>query len=125
MNGMNYLMWTAQGVLATVFFITGMSKLLAFSHVKTFLGRKLKGGPIGISTGQGASIGLLEVAGALGLLTPESIVPNYMTVVFAAAGLGLLMVCATIYHFQRKEPAAPDIALFLLAIFVIVGRWGH
>ncbi len=125
MNSMNYLMWTAQGILAGVFFITGASKLLAFSHVKTFLGRKLKGGPIGISTGQGALIGLLEVAGAVGLLTPPSIVPDYMTVILAAAGLALLMVCATIYHFRRKEPAAPDIALFLLAIFVIVGRWGH
>ncbi len=125
MNGMNYLMWTGQGILAVVFFITGMSKLLAFGHVKTFLGRRLKGGPIGISTGQGASIGLLEVAGAIGILTPPSIVPKYMMVILAATGLGLLMVCATIYHFRRKEPAAPDIALFLLAIFVIVGRWGH
>jgi uncharacterized membrane protein len=125
MNGMNYLMWTAQGILAAVFFITGMSKLLAFGRVKSFLGRKLKGGPIGISSGQGASIGLLEVAGALGILMPESIVPNYMTVILAAAGLGLLMICAATYHFRRKEPAAPDIALFLLTIFVIVGRWGH
>jgi uncharacterized membrane protein YphA (DoxX/SURF4 family) len=125
MNGMDYLMWTAQWILAAVFFVTGMSKILAFGHVKTLLGKKLKGGPIGISAGQGASIALLEVAGAIGVLTPPSIVPNYMTVILAAAGLALLMVCATIYHFRRKEPAAPDIALFLLAIFVIVGRWGH
>jgi hypothetical protein len=125
MNGMNYLMWTAQGILAVVFFIAGMSKLLAFGKVKSFLGRKLKGGPIGISTGQGASIGLFEVAGAIGLLISPPIVPNYMTVILAAAGLGLLTVCATIYHFRRKEPAAPDIALFLLAIFVIIGRWGR
>jgi hypothetical protein len=122
---MNGMMWTAQGILAVVFIITGMSKLLAFGHVKTFLGRKLKGGPIGISTGMAATIGLLEVAGAVGLLTQPPIVPNYMTVIMAATGLALLMVCATIYHFRRKEPAAPDIAIFLLAIFVIVGRWGH
>ena len=125
MNGMNYLMWTAQWILAAVFFIAGMSKILAFGHVRTFLGQKLKGGPIVVSTGQGASIGLLEVAGALGLLTPASIVPDYMTVNLAAAGLGLLMVCAAVYHFRRKEPAALDIALFLLTIFVIVGRWGR
>ncbi|MFZ0301657.1 MAG: DoxX family protein [Terracidiphilus sp.] len=125
MSGMNYLIWTAQGILAVVFFVAGVTKLLAFGHVKTFLGRKLKGGPIGISTGQGASIGLLEVAGALGLLTPPSIVPNYMTVIFAAAGLALLMVMAGIYHARRKESAAPDVVLFLLAIFVIVSRWGR
>lgn len=125
MNGMNYLMWAAQGILAAVFLVTGMSKILAFGKVKTFLGRKLKGGPIGVSASQGALIALLEVAGAVGVLMPPSIVPDYMTVILAAAGLALLMVFATIYHFRRKEPAAPDIALFLLAIFVIVGRWGH
>jgi uncharacterized membrane protein YphA (DoxX/SURF4 family) len=125
MNGMDYLMWTAQGILAAVFLVTGMSKILAFGQVKTFLGRKLKGGPVGVSASQGASIALLEIAGAVGVLTPPSLVPNYMTVILAAAGLALLMACATVYHFRRKEPAAPDIALFLLAIFVIVGRWGH
>jgi DoxX-like family len=125
MTGMNSLMWIAQGILAVVFFITGMSKILAFGKVKRFLGRKLKGGPIGISTGLGASIGLFEVAGAIGVLAPPSIVSNFMMVNLAAAGLGLLMVGATLYHFRRKEPAAPDIALFLLALFVIVGRWGH
>jgi hypothetical protein len=35
------------------------------------------------------------------------------------------MTGAAIYHFRRKEPAAPDIALLLLAVFVIVGRWGR
>lgn len=125
MNGMNYLMWTAQGILAAVFFITGMTKLLAFGHVKSFLGRKLKGGQIGISSGQGALIGLFEVAGAIGVLMPNLIATDYTIVILAAAGLGLLMVGATVYHILRKESAAPDIALILLTIFVIVGRWGH
>jgi hypothetical protein len=123
MNGMNTLVWTAQAILALTFFITGVSKILAFGHVRTFLGQRLKGGPIGISTGQGASIGVLEVAGALGVLTPSWIDPNYITVILASAGLALLMICATAYHFKREEPAAPSIALSLLAIFVIVGRW--
>ena len=90
MNGMNYLIWAAQGILAVVFFITGMSKLFAFSHVKTFLGRKLKGGPIGISTGQGAFIGMLEVAGAVGVLMPGSFVPNLRIEILGAAELALL-----------------------------------
>lgn len=125
MNGMNTLIWVAQGILAVVFFIAGISKLIAFGRLKTFLGRKLKGGPIGISTGQGALIGMLEVAGAVGILMPGSILPNYETEILAAAELALLMTGAAIYHFRRKEPAAPDIALLLLAVFVIVGRWGR
>jgi hypothetical protein len=35
------------------------------------------------------------------------------------------MVAACIYHIRRKESAAPAIAAFLLALFVIVGRWPH
>jgi len=125
MNGMNFLIWAAKGILAVVFFITGISKLFAFGRLKTFLGRKLKGGPIGISTGQGALIGMLEVVCAVGILMPGSILPNYETGILAAAGLALLMACAAMYHFRRNEPTAPDIALLLLAMFVIVGRWGR
>jgi len=93
--------------------------------VKRFLGRRLKGGPIGMSTGQGALVGVLELAGAIGVLTPPSIAPGYKVAMMACAGLALLMVGAVLYHSRRKEPAAPAVALFLLAIFVIVGRWGH
>jgi hypothetical protein len=33
------------------------------------------------------------------------------------------MVAAGIYHLRRQESAAPNVALFLLAVFVIFGRW--
>lgn len=123
MSGANTLMWTAQIILACTFFYAGMSKILAFGHVKWFPGRHFNFGLPGISTGQGASVGLLEVAGALGLLVPSYIVPNYLTVVLASAGLALLMVGAAFYRIKRNEPAAPAIALCLLAVFIIVGRW--
>ncbi len=35
------------------------------------------------------------------------------------------MIGAAIYHFRRRESASPAIAAFLLALFVIVGRWPH
>jgi hypothetical protein len=41
----------------------------------------------------------------------------------SAAGLALLMVAAGIYHIRRQESAAPSVAVFLPALFVIVGRW--
>ncbi len=41
------------------------------------------------------------------------------------AGLALLMVEVEIYHVLRKERAARDVAYFLLALFVIVGRWPY
>jgi hypothetical protein len=32
------------------------------------------------------------------------------------------MVVAGIYHIRRQETAAPSVTLFLLALFVIIGR---
>jgi hypothetical protein len=50
-------------------------------------------------------------------------VPEFVIVRSCAAGLGVLMVGAAIYHMRRKEPAALDFALVCMALFVIVGRW--
>jgi hypothetical protein len=33
------------------------------------------------------------------------------------------MVAAGIYHLRRQESAAPAVSLFLLAVFVVFGRW--
>jgi hypothetical protein len=57
------------------------------------------------------------------VLAPEGLSPGYLLVRLAAGGLALLMVCAGIYHLRRREEAAPAVTLFLLALFVIVGRW--
>jgi len=35
------------------------------------------------------------------------------------------MAGATTAHVRRMEPAAPAVATFLLALFVIAGRWPH
>jgi hypothetical protein len=37
--------------------------------------------------------------------------------------MALLMAGAAIYHVCRMESAAPAVATFLLALFVIAGRW--
>ena len=75
-------------------------------------------------------IGVLEIAGAIWVVMPAALMPanlaqDYLLVRLAAGGLALLMVGATLYHFRRNEPAAPSVTTFLLALFVIVGRWPH
>jgi hypothetical protein len=82
-----------------------------------------KGGQIGLSRGQAAAIALLEIAGAAGVLLPFDPWPPYILLRLAAGGLALLMVAAGIYHLRRQESASPTVAIFLLALFVIVGRW--
>jgi uncharacterized membrane protein YphA (DoxX/SURF4 family) len=120
---MNGLLWIAQILLAGVFLFTGVTKLFAFERlVKTLEGRS-KGGQIGMSRGQAALLGLAEIAGALGVLTPAALLPAHLLVRLAAGGLALVMIAAGVYHLRREESAAPNMSLFLLAVFVIYGRW--
>jgi uncharacterized membrane protein YphA (DoxX/SURF4 family) len=119
---MNILLWIAQILLAGIFLFTGFSKLFAYGKLAAAIAARRQQ-PIGISRPQAALIALAELAGALGLLIPAPLSPNYCVVRLAAAGLALLMVCAGIYHLRRREEAAPAVSLFLLALFVIVGRW--
>lgn len=120
---MNSLLWIAQIILAGIFLFTGITKLFAYEKLVKTLEPRAKGGPIGISRAQAALLGLVEIAGALGVLTPSALVPEHFLVRLAAGGLALVMVAAGIYHLRRQESAAPNVALFLLAVFVIFGRW--
>lgn len=127
---MNALLWIAQILLAGIFLFIGMTKLFAYEK----LTRRLEGLPgretVTITRAQAVPVGLLEIAGAIGVVmppvfTPEALAPDYLLVRMAAAGLMLLMVGASIYHARRRESAAPSITLFLLALFILVGRWPH
>jgi uncharacterized membrane protein YphA (DoxX/SURF4 family) len=120
---MNTLLWAAQIILAGVFLFTGFSKIFAYGQVVKAVEARGKGGPIGMSRGQAVLLGLLEVAGAAAVLVPVDVWPPYIFLRLAAGGLGLLMVGTAIYHIRRQESAAPDVSLFLLALFVIVARW--
>jgi len=123
MNGMTALLWIAQILLAGVFLFTGATKLFTYERLVKRLEARSKGRPIGISHGQAALIGLVEIAGAAGVLMPVELNPTHLIVRLAAGGLALLMVGAGIYHQRRDESAAPAVSTFLLALFVIVGRW--
>lgn len=120
---MNGLLWIAQILLAGIFLFTGASKLVAYEKVKGAVEARSKGIPAGVSRGLAAFIGLAEIAGALGVVSPPSLLPGHLLIRLAAAGLALIMVLASIYHLRRQDSAAPTVSLFLLALFVIVGRW--
>lgn len=127
---MNTLIWIGQIALAAVFLITGFSKLIAYKKLVSTLELHPRFAPITMSPGMGRMVGLLEVLCAIGVMMPTEITPEplayeYLLVRLAAACLAVLMVGASIYHVRRRESAAPAIAAFLLALFVIVGRWPH
>ena len=125
---MNSLLWIAQLLLAGGFFFTGTVKLFAYERLAGTLGARSRAGKIGLPRALAAVVGLLEIAGAVGVIlppawTPAALEPGYLLVRLAAGGLALLMVVAGIYHLIRREEAAPAVAAFLLALFIIVGRW--
>jgi uncharacterized membrane protein YphA (DoxX/SURF4 family) len=120
---MNELLWIAQILLAGIFLFTGVSKLLAYEKVIGAVEARSKGLPAGVSRGLAACIGVAEIAGALGVISPPGWMPGHLLIRLAAGGLALIMVGAGIYHLRRQDSAAPAVSLFLLALFIIVGRW--
>jgi uncharacterized membrane protein YphA (DoxX/SURF4 family) len=127
---MNTLIWIGQLALAAVFLTAGFSKLFAYRKLIKTLESRRKTAPITLLAAQGRIIGIVEILGAIGVITPASLAPialasDHKLVLLSASALALLMVAATIYHFRRRESAAPAVAAFLLALFVIVGRWPH
>jgi hypothetical protein len=120
---MDILLWLVQVLLAGVFFITAGGKLFAYEKVVKVVESRSKGRAIGMSRTQAAVVAIAEIAGAIGLLMPIELFPPHLVILTSAGWLALLMVAATIYHSIRRESATPSIVLFLLALFIIVGRW--
>ncbi len=122
---MNHLLWIAQVILAGVFLFTGFTKIFAYEKLVRAVEARSKSGPIGMTQIQAVLVGILEIAGAVAVLIPTDLWPPWIFLRLATAGLALLMVAAGIYHLRRQESAAPSVALFLLGLFIIVGRWPH
>ena len=120
---MNVVLWAAQIILAAIFLTTGGSKLFAYERLIRVVEARSKSGAPGVSRGLAAFIGLAEMVGAVGVVMPGDLLPPHELVRMAAAGLALIMVLAGIYHLRRQESSAPAVTLFLLALFIIVGRW--
>lgn len=120
---MNSLDWSAQILLAGVFFIDGFRRIFVCSQQAE--SRPSGPGRNGITMPIWAAciIGLVEMACAAGLVVPvHSWQPNILPML-AVGVLFILTGASLIYHIQRKQPAAPVVALFLLVLFAIVGRW--
>ncbi|MGA3032906.1 MAG: DoxX family protein [Terracidiphilus sp.] len=123
---MNAMVWTVQLVLAGVFLTAGTMRLFAFAPtVQASEGPA--NGLVPFFPTRAKIIGIVEVALAFGVImpdifTPDGLVPEYLIIRLSAAGLALLMLIAGIYHARRSEPPALAVSLFLLALFVIIGR---
>ena len=119
---MNLALWIVQGILACLFVGAGGMKLFAYAKYRAMLE---KGGPVTLTHGFFTFLGIVELAGAAGVILPMALhIASWLTV-YAAAGLGVIMLSATIFHIRRREPPIMTTVLFLLAVLVVVGRGGH
>jgi uncharacterized membrane protein YphA (DoxX/SURF4 family) len=115
---MNILLWVLQIVLALAFFAHG--SLLLFP-------------PAAIVDQMNASlprwfqlfIGVAEILAAVGLTVPGFTRIQPWLVSCAAAGLMIVMICATVFHLTRGEvsSAITTFVLLTMATFVAYLRW--
>jgi uncharacterized membrane protein YphA (DoxX/SURF4 family) len=115
---MTSLLWTLQTLLALLFLLVGAMKLIV--PVEALLARM----PIPLPGLFVHFIGVVEVAGALGLILPGLLHIRPVLTPLAACGLGIEMLCATIYTVIGGQGvgAVLPLVLGLLCAFVAYGR---
>ena len=115
---MNILLWVLQALLALAFFAHGWMLLFP---------------PAAIVDQMNASmprwfqlfLGVAEILAAVGLTLPGVARIQPWLVSCAAAGVMIVMICATIFHVTRGELSSAAITAVLLAMatFVAYMRW--
>ena len=102
--------------------VVGAMKLFAYENFKA---QCEKNGPAGITRGLATFLGVAELAGGLGIVLPMATNIARSLSLWAAVGLSTIKLLAIGFHLRRHEsPVAPGI-LFLLAVFVVFGRFSH
>ncbi len=119
---MNTALWIVQGLLSAMFTTAGIMKL---SQSREKLSGQLPWVK-DFSTGTVRFIGFAELLGAIGLIVPRitGIAPILTPV--SAIGICIIMVLATnIVHLKKHEykEIALNVSIFLLAAFVVYGRF--
>jgi DoxX-like protein len=115
----NTALWTLQGVLAAMFLLAGIPKLVMSATQMT------APGPIQLPVIFIRFIGVCEILGAIGMILPGATGIRPGLTPLAGAGLVVIMVGATIVNIANGMAtfAILTIVLGLMAAFVVYGRW--
>jgi uncharacterized membrane protein YphA (DoxX/SURF4 family) len=115
---MNAVLWTLQVLLAAAFFAHGWMFLFPPASVVDQMNASL---PRWFQL----FLGVAEVAAAIGLTLPgvTRVMPSLVW--WAAVGIMIVMIAATVFHVMRGEMSSAAITLVLLAMasFVAYMRW--
>ncbi len=118
---LNFTLWVLQVLVAAPMLLGGILKLgqpvykLAASY--PWMGQ--------VAPAFLRFIGLVDLSGGLGLLLPSLLRLRPIISAWAAAGVVVLMTCATVFHISRGEAGGIglNIVLALLAAIVAWGRF--
>ena len=124
-NNMNTLLWILQGLIAGVFLYSGITKtILSEQTLVTSLGQTgVKGLPMGLTR----FIGISEILGAFGMILPMLLKIDPVLTPIAAICFAIIMVPAGIIHYRlhEKRNVLDNFILFLICLFIALGRMLH
>ena len=120
---MNLALWIVQGLLAFAFIASGAMKVFAYEKYKATSEKKT--GQTALSRGFITFIGMAEISGSLGIVLPMATNIAPWLSPWAATGLAIIMLLAIVFHARQHESVAVPVILFLLAGFVVFGRFSH
>jgi hypothetical protein len=121
---MNTALWIIAGLLATVFLVAGLNKLVI---PREKLAKAPGGGwVLDFSGGFVKALGAVEILGAFGLIVPAALDIVPVLVPVAAVGLGVIMIGAAVVEARRQEfkHVLVNVAYLALIVFVVVARFG-
>ena len=115
----NTKLWIVQGLLAAMFLLAGVPKLIMSAE------QMATPGPIQMPVLFIRFIGVCEILGAIGMILPglTGIKPGLTPL--GAAGLVIIMIGATVVNIVDGPAAAAilTVILGLMAAYVVYGRW--
>ena len=115
---MNVLLWVLQALLAVAFFAHGAMLLFPPASIAELMNASM---PRWFQL----FLGVAEVLAAVGLIVPGLARKETWLVPSAAAGIMIVMICATIFHLARGEvsSAISTFVLLVMATYVAYMRW--
>ncbi|WP_040691033.1 DoxX family protein [Nocardia vinacea] len=119
---MNVVLWVVASLLAVVFVGSGLTKIV---RSKQKLASSGMGWAEDFSPGAIKVLGVLQIAGAIGLILPAALNIAPILVPVAALGLAVMMGGAAMVHRRRNDEPKMIWLNIVLLIFAALVAWGR
>ena len=118
---MNFTLWVAQILLTGLLVWAGLMKLLL--PIEKLSAKFPWTGQVPLFLVK--FTGMIDLLGAIGLILPSLLRIQPKLTPFAASGLIILMICASVFHISRGEASGIglNIVFGFIALFVAWGRF--